>query len=101
MSGWRRITTRADFCDAVVDRVILGDGLRFVIGSDATISGQAHGVALSGVWTWNEGYFCRNARVGEAETGKDCEVIEVAPGRMRYTRDRGRGASVVVTIPDA
>lgn len=99
--AWMRLKTERAFRQWVTGRVLTGNGLKFVIHGDGRISGTADGRAFSGTWVWRDGYFCRTARLEGEDLGADCEVIEVARGVMRYTRDKGAGAVLVVTIGDA
>ena len=92
---WRRVTTRAAFCALFADRLLRGpDGLLFTLHSDGHLTGQAGGAAFSGQWSWQGGYFCRDLGDGQ----QDCELIETDGARLRYTRNKGAGEVVTVSI---
>jgi hypothetical protein len=95
---WTRIETETEFRNAFVGRSFVGDGARFTIHADGGLTGEVAGSLLSGTWYWDGGYFCRTATLDGETLGLDCELIEEATDRMRYTRDRGRGSSTIVTI---
>lgn len=97
-SGWRRIETEMAFRQAIVDRMVTSEGMRFTIHSDGRISGRIDHKCLTGTWYWIDRYFCRTARLDGEDLGLDCEVIEIRGGRMRYTRDKGRGGATIVMI---
>lgn len=95
---WQRILTREAFCSAFAGRVLIGEGMRFVIHADGRITGRADGARLSGSWTWQGAFFCRDVRLDGADPGHDCEMIEQSGRRMRYTRARGSGAATIVSL---
>ncbi|WP_108816584.1 dihydrodipicolinate reductase [Loktanella sp. Alg231-35] len=97
---WLRVNTAREFRECVTGRVLTGDGLKFIISPDGKISGTAGGKSFSGAWVWRDGFFCRTAELEGEDLGADCEVIEVARGLMRYTRDKGTGPSAIVDIGD-
>lgn len=95
---WTRVETEAEFREAFADRTFVGDGARFTIHTDGRLTGEIGDSALMGTWYWREGLFCRTATLDGQDLGLDCEVIEKQPGRMRYTRDGGCGASTIVMV---
>jgi hypothetical protein len=93
---WRRLATREEFTDAIADRPLVGESIRFVIHADGRISGSIGELPFSGSWYWADGFFCRTATFEGEDLGLDCEIIEQQGHQMRYTRDKGRGDISIV-----
>ncbi len=69
-------------------------GLTLTVSSDGTIEGRAAGYDVSGSWSWQDGYFCRQMDWGGREIPYNCQLVEIRNGNeMRFTVDRGEGDS--------
>jgi len=97
-TAWRRVETEEMFRQAVADKTLTSEGMRFVIHSDGRITGRIGSSVLTGRWHWRDGYFCRTAELDGEDLGLDCEIIEMLGNRMRYTRDKGNGETSVVFV---
>ncbi len=95
---WVRVMTAGAFRERVAGKLLTGAGIEFVIYPDGGIAGTAEGKRFSGAWVWRHGFFCRKAELEGEDLGSDCETIEVAEDLMRYTREKGAGASAIVKI---
>ncbi len=96
--AWRRVETEEMFRQAVADKVLISEGMRFTIHSDGRISGRIDNSLLTGAWYWRDRYFCRTAELDGEDLGLDCEIIEILGNRMRYTRDKGNGDTTIVLV---
>lgn len=97
-AAWERLTTEQQFRDRIVDRTIEAPNGSFVVGSDGQVAGALGGRSFQGPWQWHQGFWCRNVRVGNQESGTDCQVWEVNGNQIRMTRDQGRGETMTGTI---
>ncbi|MEM1374567.1 MAG: dihydrodipicolinate reductase [Pseudomonadota bacterium] len=68
-------------------------GLSLNVTADGRIAGRAMGQSVSGDWSWQDGYFCREMLWGEREIPYNCQLVEAQGDRMRFTTDRGAGDS--------
>lgn len=69
-------------------------GLTLTVAADGTIIGRAAGYDVTGSWTWQDGYFCREMNWGGREIPYNCQLVEIRNGNeMRFTVDRGVGDS--------
>ena len=74
-------------------------GLSLNVLPDGRISGSAVGRAVTGNWSWKNGYFCRDMDWGERDIGYNCQLVEVAGNsQMRFTVDRGAGQSATFAL---
>ena len=74
---------------------MLGDN-DVVIRRNGKFSGTFNNVKYKGVWECREGFWCRTLTCLQENT--DCQVIEVGGGKMRLTRQRGKGKVQVYTF---
>lgn len=98
---FERVTEREQFLEVVEGRElrigILGISLR--VGSDGRIEGSAQGWPVTGTWSWEGGFFCREMEWGGYEIAYNCQLVEVrGDDRIRFTSDRGQGQSASFTI---
>ena len=61
---------------------------------DGKITGSALGWGISGNWSWQDGYFCRDIDWSGYAIPFNCQLVEaVDASRLRFTSDKGRGQS--------
>jgi len=96
-SIWTRVVSYDEFCRLFAGRELAADDMRFTIHRDGRIEGAIGDAILIGSWTWEDGYFCRTARLDNDDLGTDCELIESDGHRMRYSSARGTGDSTIVS----
>lgn len=95
-SGFRKVTDRTEFLSLVNGKQLrIGIyGLRISVVPDGSINGSASGWDLTGSWSWQDGYFCREMDWSGYEIDYNCQLVEVrGDDRMRFTVDRGNGRS--------
>mgnify|MGYP000314286629 CR=1 FL=1 len=66
---------------------------------DGQIKGSAVGWDITGSWTLQDGYFCRDLQWGGDPLGYNCQLVEVeGDSKMRFTVDRGTGDSAAFRL---
>lgn len=91
---YQPVTELSDFLDTVEGRELrLGlFGVSLSILPDGRIDGSASGWALTGTWTWEDGFFCREMDWGGTPIPYNCQLVEVRnDNQIRFTVDRGAG----------
>lgn len=69
-------------------------GVTLDVRSNGTIIGQAQGWPVSGSWSWQDGYFCREMDWDGYAIKYNCQLVELrGTDEMRFTVDRGAGRS--------
>ncbi|MGD9293584.1 MAG: dihydrodipicolinate reductase [Roseobacter sp.] len=58
---------------------------------DGEISGYGAAWPVTGKWTWDNGYFCRDLFWGEDALGYNCQEVMATGDRIRFTSDKGQG----------
>ena len=66
-------------------------GLTLNVTDDGRIEGRAIGRPITGTWSWQDGYFCREMVWGERPIEYNCQLVEASGSTMRFTTDRGDG----------
>jgi len=92
------ISTKEEYLTKVVGRTVrLGDGSS-ITNADGTMTGNAGGRAINGIWTWEEGLFCREGKIGNDTLERDCQRMEIAGEKIRVTRNYGEGSQSVFSL---
>lgn len=98
--AFERISERTAFMATVGDRdlKIALYGLTLNVRDNGTITGRAAGWDISGSWTWENGYFCRDMDWSGYPIDYNCQLVEVNGDRIRFTVDQGAGDDAVLRI---
>lgn len=90
---FNRIESRDEFLAAVQGRNLeIGlFGLSLTVNPDGTITGSALGWDVTGRWSWQDGYFCREMDWSGMPIPYNCQLVELRGDEMRFTVDRGAG----------
>lgn len=99
--GFEPINSREQFVSFVDGRELRISwlGLSLNVDADGSISGKAMRWPVTGNWTWNDGYFCREMDWSGRPIEFNCQLVEVRNEReLRFTVDRGAGESATLQI---
>jgi len=98
--AYDRISDRATFVETVdgKDLKIALYGLTLNVRADGSIIGRAAGWDVTGSWSWENGYFCRDMDWSGYPIEYNCQLVEVAGDRIRFTVDQGAGDDAVLRI---
>ena len=98
--AFERLESRDQFIDTVAGKELLitrpfflRSAIKLAVSSNGEITGRAMTQPVKGDWRWENGLFCRDLFWGERDLGPNCQVVEVAGDRIRFTADHGRGKS--------
>ena len=94
------VTDQSSFLQLVSGRELhLGRfGVNLEVLPDGRIEGRAVGWELTGQWSWENGYFCRDMDWSGTPIPYNCQLVEVAGDQMRFTVDQGAGESAVFRL---
>ncbi len=69
-------------------------GVNLNVMADGTIQGEAKGWPITGTWSWQSGYFCREMDWDGYEIRYNCQLVEARGSEeLRFTVDQGAGRS--------
>ena len=91
--GFRKVEDRSDFVSLIAGKELrIGlFGIRLKVMPDGQIDGEARGWGVTGTWSWQDGYFCREMDWSGTPVPYNCQLVEVRGNQMRFTVDRGSG----------
>lgn len=90
--GFQRIDGRDGFLSVVKDRDLTRLGIRVKVTDRGQIVGRAFGQKVTGAWSWQNGYFCRDLYWAGSELDLgNCQLVEVNGNTVRFTSDKGTG----------
>ncbi|NJM84211.1 MAG: dihydrodipicolinate reductase [Tabrizicola sp.] len=95
-NDYDKVTEKSDFLSLVDGRDLrIGlYNLTLSVLPDGRIQGSAMGWDITGTWSWQDGYFCREMDWSGKAIDYNCQLVEVHGGdKMRFTVDRGAGKS--------
>lgn len=73
--------------------------LSLMVMPDGRIEGSALGWKITGDWSWDNGYFCRELDWSGKEIAYNCQLVEKRGEReMRFTSDEGQGQSATFRL---
>jgi hypothetical protein len=91
MAEFAAVTTRAEFERLVTGRELRRFGIRLTVTPTGSIIGRAFGGDVTGDWTWQDGYFCRDLFYQGDDLGYNCQLVQRNGDTLRFTTDRGAG----------
>jgi hypothetical protein len=91
--GFAVVSDPAAFDAQVVGREIVNRvlGINLVVQPDGTISGKAVTWPVTGTWSWQDGFFCRELDWSGMAIPYNCQLVEIRGDQVRFTVDRGDG----------
>ncbi len=91
-SDYERVSDRKNFIELIQNRDLTRFGIRLKVMKNGEISGRAFGRKVSGDWTWDGGYFCRDLYLnGDVLDAENCQTVQVKGNTLRFTSDKGQG----------
>ncbi len=92
---YQPVTDQDEFLALIGDRSLTNRlyQLSLDVTADGQITGSAVGWQVTGSWSWQQGYFCREMNWGGDAIPYNCQLVEVAGDQMRFTTDQGAGDS--------
>jgi hypothetical protein len=93
-ADFSKIEREDQFLSIVAGKELRRPLVNVQVTENGGITGNGAGWEVSGTWTWEDGYFCRDLYWGGDPLGYNCQRVDVrADGRVRFTSDRGTGDS--------
>lgn len=79
------------FRSVVTGKTLSRPFVKLQVAPKGTISGKGLSWPVTGNWTWQNGYFCRDLTWGDSELGYNCQEVGLKDGKIRFRSDRGTG----------
>ena len=95
---FKPINTEKDFMKlAVGKKWVSKKGFVAYFNKDHTLSGGFGKKKMTGKWNWEGKYWCRTVILDGKNLGHDCQVHEISGNQLKFTRKKGKGATLIYT----
>ncbi|WP_298968444.1 dihydrodipicolinate reductase [uncultured Roseobacter sp.] len=88
-----KVDSEAQFVSLISGKELRRPFVKLEVSPEGEISGIGAAWAVSGNWTWREGYFCRDLFWGGDALGYNCQEVQAKDNRIKFTSDKGAGDS--------
>ncbi|BDW84111.1 MULTISPECIES: dihydrodipicolinate reductase [Roseicyclus] len=96
--GFSVVDSADRFVSLVNGRELRRFGIRLNVTPEGEIIGRAFGAPVTGAWTWQGGYFCRDLFWNGDDLGYNCQLVEQSGDTLRFTSDQGSGMSAELNL---
>ena len=99
-NNYQPISDQATFLSLVDGKLLRNRlyGVRLNVLNNGQIQGSAIGWDITGTWSWENGYFCREMNWGGDPIPYNCQLVEWDGSLLRFTVDRGAGDSAAFRL---
>ncbi|MFK7763495.1 MAG: dihydrodipicolinate reductase [Roseobacter sp.] len=87
------VNDESNFLKLVEGKELKRPFVNIEVSPGGDISGYGAAWPVTGNWTWNDGYFCRELFWGGDPLGYNCQQVMASGDRIRFTSDKGSGDS--------
>ena len=95
-ADFKRITTKSEFLDLVVEREFTASETIVQYTEDGNMVGVARGMQIKGTWEWISDALCRKATLGSTDLGYNCLTVHADGDNMILVRDKGLGEAFLL-----
>ncbi|MEM9575417.1 MAG: dihydrodipicolinate reductase [Pseudomonadota bacterium] len=93
LAEFSKVEEQSEFVKLVQGKELKRPFVRLEVDPNGEISGYGAAWPVTGEWTWSDGYFCRDLYWDGDPLGYNCQEVQAAGDRIRFTSDRGTGDS--------
>ena len=90
-ADFAKVTDKSQFVNLINGRTLARPLVRLQVTPDGQISGRGAAWDVTGQWSWQDGYFCRDLEWGGSDLGYNCQEVRVHGRTLRFISDRGAG----------
>ncbi|WP_299964932.1 dihydrodipicolinate reductase [uncultured Roseobacter sp.] len=88
-----KVDSEEAFLEAITGKELRRPLVKLEVSQEGEISGTGAAWPVTGNWTWEGGYFCRDLFWGGDPLGYNCQAVEIQDNWIRFTSDKGAGRS--------
>ncbi len=93
MAEYAKVSDREQFLQLVQGKTLSRTLVSLQVTPEGGISGTGAVWDVTGHWSWQDGYFCRDLNWGGDDLGYNCQEVTANGNSIRFTSDRGAGQS--------
>ncbi|WP_292287124.1 dihydrodipicolinate reductase [Marivita sp.] len=87
----KRIESKSEFVQIVQGKTLSRPLVRLAVDQNGGITGRGVTWDVTGSWSWQDGFFCRDLTWGGDDLGYDCQEVRANDSEVRFTSDQGAG----------
>ena len=89
---WNKVDQKTELMGLIDGKTLRRMGIRLQVFDNGKIEGRAFGRDVTGEWSWQGGYFCRNLVWGKRPIAYNCQWVGAkGKSKMRFQSDKGTG----------
>ena len=92
------IKDKNTFIAVIKDKTLKRPLIRLEVTEEGKITGRAAMLSVTGQWTWENSYFCRDLFWGSRNLGYNCQQVSRSGKKIRFTSDKGEGDFADFTV---
>lgn len=89
----RPVADRTQFVEIVAGKTLTRPLVRIAVSPDGSLEGKGASWDITGNWSWQNGFFCRDINWGGDDLAYNCQEVRTDGSRIRFTSDKGGGRS--------
>ena len=93
MAEFAKVEDQSQFLSLVTGKELQRPFINVEVTPEGEITGRGAAWPVTGRWSWQEGYFCRDLYWGGDSLGYNCQEVRATDNRIRFTSDKGAGDS--------
>lgn len=87
----KRIESKSEFVQLVQGKTLSRPLVSLTVNANGEISGRGATWDVTGSWTWQDGFFCRELNWGGDNLGYNCQEVRADGREVQFTADQGAG----------
>jgi hypothetical protein len=91
LAEFQPVADETQFRTLVSGKTLTRPLVKLEVSPEGQIAGIGAAWEVTGNWSWQEGYFCRDLFWGGDPLGFNCQAVYVHGDRIRFKSDRGQG----------
>lgn len=94
MPAWadfKPVTERNEFVRLITGKTLSRPFVKLQVSTDGTIAGRGARWDITGDWSWQGQYFCRDLFWGGDPLGYNCQEVRFDGRSLRFRSDKGTG----------
>jgi hypothetical protein len=95
---YAKVTEKSEFLRLISGKTLTRPLVKLQVTPDGRIEGRGARWDVTGGWSWQNGYFCRDLFWGGDALGYNCQEVRAENGRLRFTSDKGEGRTAVFRL---
>lgn len=97
-ADFQKVANQSQFVKLVSGKTLTRALIELRVTQDGRIEGTGVRWDVTGSWSWQDGYFCRDLFWGGDNLGYNCQEVRVQENRVRFISDKGKGQSAVFRL---